>query len=179
MATCLLTSGRSIQCRDNVGGLYKIFFANWNTLTGSTMTISADNQISGLTATVYEYNLKGTSNLTQDMVADAAAGTIVVNQTLVVDLQKVDYKTNNEIKLLASQPVHAFVQGNDGKTYLVGKDFGLTLTSGQAVSGSALGEKNGYTLTFTGMELSYANLVSDSTLANPFGSNAVTIVKGS
>jgi hypothetical protein len=175
---CLVTQGRLVACKDGIGGLYKIFLANFGAITP---VLSASNVITNLSAaTLYEYELKGVSKFTQDFISSRENGVSYVNQTLTIDLQGVDFNTNNEIKLMAYGRPQIIVQDNTGAAFLAGRLRGLDLTSGVNDSGGALSEKRGYLLTLVGMENEYANYLSGSTIANPFAGMAIapTVIKG-
>lgn len=178
---CLITKGRLEPCKEFVGGLYKVWFANFGTINP---VVNVDNIITNMSgATLYEYELKGTSKLLQAMTPSRDNGTTFVTQTLTLDLKGGDYQTNNEIKLLAYGRPHIIVQDNYGTAWLVGKVKGAELTDAQLDSGAAMGDKHGYLLTFTGTEYEYANYISGSTLATiatPFAglTTQPTIVKG-
>jgi hypothetical protein len=63
----------------------------------------------------------------------------------------------NQIKLLAATKVVIFAQLNaqlSGKDVIIGLGVtnGMNLNSGTIDSGAAFGDRNGYSLTFTGME---------------------------
>jgi len=182
---CIISKGRLEPCKEFVGGLYKIWFVNFGAISGTTVT---DNQISSLgvpaASSLFEYELKGTSNLTQEMTSSRENGTTFVTQTLTLDLKGADYITNNEIKLLAYGRPHIIVQDNYGSAWLVGKTLGAELTTSNLSTGSAMLDKYGYTLTFVGMEKEYAYFLSGSTITNAYAGmspeiTSAMIVKGS
>ena len=176
---CLITQGRNEECSQYIGGLYKVWFANFGTFTG--MTINVSNQVSAMTATtIFEYELKGNSKLTQTIESNENNGTTYCKQTLVLELKGGDYNLNNEIKLLAYGRPHAIVQDNYGNAWVLGRLRGLELKTAQHETGANLGDKYGYVLTFEGMEKEYGNSISGATLTNAFVSMGVqpTITKG-
>jgi hypothetical protein len=175
---CIATKGRLEPCKEYIGGLYKTWFVNFGTLTGATF--STDNQLSGFTTglPIYEYELKGTSKLTQELTSSRENGTTFVTQTLTLELKGGDAATNNEIKLLAHGRPHIFVQDNYGNNWLLGRQFGTELTTSVHDTGASLGDKYGYSITFVGMEALYASYVSGSTIAAPFGASVPAITKG-
>jgi len=176
---CLITKGRLEPCKEFVGGLYKVWFANFGAINP---TVTTDGVITSLSAvTLYEYELKGVSNLTQELASSRENGTTFVTQTLTLDLKGIDYSTNNEIKLLAYGRPHVVVQDNYGNAWLVGRVRGAELTTSSQTSGAAMGDKYGYTVTLVGMEPTYADFLSGSTLTSAFTglSIAPTIVRGS
>lgn len=176
---CLATKGRLEPCKEFIGGLYKIWFVNYGVLTGAT--IDANNIITAMPAvTIYEYELKGTSKLTQELVGNRDNGIVLVNQTLTLDLKGGDYNTNNEIKLLSYGRPHIFVQDNYGNNWFVGKTWGADITTAVHDTGAAKGDKYGYTITAVATERDFASWVSGSTITSSFGSITTqpTIVKG-
>jgi hypothetical protein len=54
--------------------------------------------------------------------------------------------------LLAQNTLVAVAKDNNGKYWYLGKTRGLDLTAGSAGTGTADGDRSGYTLTFTGAE---------------------------
>lgn len=162
---CLITKGRKIQCKEFIGGLYKIWFANYGTINPVIGADSVITNFSGTTA-LFEYELKGTSKLDQTMTSNSDNGTTFVTQTLTLDLQGGDYSFNNEIKLLAYGRPHVFVQNNYGTVFYAGRFRGMNVDTALHTSGGAISEKFGYTLTLTGIENEYANYVSGSTITD-------------
>jgi len=162
---CLITKGRLEPCKEFVGGLYKVWFVNFGLLDGYVDTAGVVD-ITGVTTTAFEYGLKGTSNLSQEMTSSRENGTTFVTQTLTLDLKGADASTNNEIKLLAYGRPHIFVQDNYGSVWLIGAIRGADLVSSTLATGAAMGDKYGYTLTFNGLEPIYAGQLTGSTVAN-------------
>jgi hypothetical protein len=183
---CDITLGRNEPCKDSVGGLRAVFFQNFSQIyTGSLVggTGSLSDTINGgfSGSTVYNYELKGNSTYTETIVTSRDNGTTAFQQVLVLNLKSLDATTTKQLKLLAYGRPQIFVQTNKGDTLLVGRINGADVTEGTiAETGASLGDKYGYSLTFTGLEQLPANFVSGSTVANAFGTitNAPTIVYG-
>lgn len=175
---CLITQGRLVPCKEFIGGLYKVWFINFDSFTP---TLDAEGVITSMSgATAYEYELKGTSKLTQDMVSSRDNGSTYVTQTLALELQGGDYDFNNQIKLLAYGRPHAIVQDNYGSAWYAGRFRGMDVTSALHDTGGAISDKYGYTVTLVGMENEYANYLSGSTIENAFAglAESPTIVTG-
>jgi hypothetical protein len=66
--------------------------------------------------------------------------------------------TRNEILLLAKNNLVALVKDNNDKIWVLGFANGLDITGGGSATGTAFGDRNGYTLTFTGNEKELAPL---------------------
>ena len=63
---------------------------------------------------------------------------------------------------------HILVQTFDNKVLLVGRENGAEVTGGTAVTGTAMGDLQGYTLSFTGNETLMPSFVDGATDADPF-----------
>jgi len=176
--SCLVTKGRLLPCKEFIGGLYKVWFANYGTFTP---TVDANNVVTSLSGvTIYEYELKGTSKLEQTMTSSRENGTTFVTQTLTLDLTGGDYNFNNEVKLMAYGHPYVIVQDNYGSAWFAGRLRGMDVTAALQTTGGAISDKYGYTITLVGTENEYANFLSGSTITNAFGSMTIqpTIVKG-
>ena len=59
---CLLTNGRGLECREAVGGLRNVYFANHDTL--GAYTVDADGQLTDVAGTtnVFKYALNPQSS---------------------------------------------------------------------------------------------------------------------
>ena len=97
-------------------------------------------------------------------------------------LNRLTKEDQNEIKLLGQTQVRIFVQlnathaatGNDVIVCL-GMHNGMSLNAGSADSGAAFGDRNGYTLTFDGLEAQPFALLEDVAAGGaPFSNSGVT-----
>jgi hypothetical protein len=69
------------------------------------------------------------------------------------------------VKLLAFGRPRIVVRSMTDQFFLMGLDQGADVTGGTVSSGAAMGDFNGYSLTFTAMEVSPANFLNCSTEA--------------
>lgn len=164
---CALTSGYTLDCRDSVGGVKSIYFIEIDNVSGFT---SASGTISAIAKAnngrFYKYNLvKATAEAKEDFQDNVENGTNYVNQTISLVLNKMQAATRNEIALLAQNRLIAVVEDRNGKYWCYGKENGLDRTGGSATTGKAMGDRNGYELTFTGMEGTPAMEVSSGIIA--------------
>ena len=158
---CDITDGRLLPCKDTVGGLKNVYFINYDTaddFTESADDTIASTEFSGTTA--YQYALKGTSSLTQNITSSRENGTTFFEQVLELTLPKLSTADNKEIKLLAFGRPRIVVEDYNGNFFVVGREHGADVTGGTVVTGAAMGDLSGYTLTFTGMEKKPANFIS-------------------
>lgn len=150
---CQLTQGFSYDCKDNVGGIKKVWIASLDDIDQIT---EANGVVSAITMTsnqFYLYDLvRESSNFSEAVNTNVQNGTIFYAQTLEIILNKLQVNTRNEIILLGQNRVAVIVEDNNGRFWLLGRKHGLDLTGGGSGSGTAFGDRNGYTLTFTGSE---------------------------
>ena len=152
--SCALTTGFDLDCRDAVGGVKSVSFANLDEYLALTPVV-ADGAITSITATAtfYKYEqLKETSSMTETINGSSQNGTVYYTPEVVVVLSKLDVNKRNEIKLLAQQRLVAIVETNDGSYWIVGYENGLELNAGTSATGTAFADLSGFSLTLSGME---------------------------
>jgi len=148
---CIVTNGRELPCKSGVGGLKNVFFGPYSTttaaLTDSSGTITLDDA-----ETFYEYHIKGNSSLETAINSSRENGTTFYESTLNLTFTFLDVATQEQIKLLAHSRPQIVVEDYNGNFFLVGKDHGCEVTGGTVVTGAAMGDLSGFTLTFTAQE---------------------------
>lgn len=152
---CNITAGRLEGCKDSVGGLNAIYFVNYGDMGDLTVTDETVTGISATTPSAFKYDLRGTSAFDQTLTSSRDNGTTYSEQTLVVSLKKQDATTHKEVKLLAYGRPQILIEDNNGNVWLMGEEFGSEMTA-TAATGAAMGDKNGYELTFVAMEKGFA-----------------------
>jgi hypothetical protein len=176
---CDLANGRVEPCKDSIGGLDAIYFVNYGIEESDvTYTVGTDeiSDINGITS-LYKYELKGTNSFEQTITSSRENGTTFFEQVLSIELKKQDLATTKNVKLLAYGRPHIVVRNRAGQFKIAGLFRGMDMTAGSISDGVAMGDFNGYKLTFTGMENVPANFLDCSTeaeLATLF--SAATIV---
>jgi len=148
---CTLSTGRTLPCKDSVGGLTAVYFADFGTLGTLTVTSGEVTAISG-TPDLFKYDIKGNSSLEQTITASRENGTSFYEQTLNLTLTKLDVATQQELIAIVKARPHVFVQDYNGNYFLVGAVHGADVTGGTIVTGAAMGDLSGFTLTLSAME---------------------------
>ena len=177
---CNLTKGRLEPCKDVVGGLKAVYFTDFGDL--GTVT-KVDDEITDLSGTfvAYKYDLKGGSSFEQAITSSRENGTTYFEQTLNLTLKKLSKEDNKEIKLLAYGRPHVAVEDYNGNVFIMGLENGAEVTGGTIVTGAAMSDLSGYTLTFVGQEVQPANFVASPIASDPYAgmsSATVTITVG-
>lgn len=170
--SCDITNGRIEQCKDSVSGLKAIYFINYDDLNPDDVDyVSGTDEIDDWTPIaagplqLYKYELKGANSFETTINSSRENGTTFFQQTLTIQLKRQDVTTHKNVKLLAYGRPRIVVRTMTDQFFLMGLTQGADVTAGTVSSGSALGDFNGYNLTFEAMEVSPANFlnVSDET----------------
>ncbi|MDB4299364.1 hypothetical protein N9931_00425 [bacterium] len=163
---CLLTSGRALPCKNSVGGLKAVYFADYGTLGDVTLVGGEITAIAG-TPDFFKYDIKGSSSLETAITSSRENGTTFYTQTLNLTLTTLDKATQEEIKLLSVSRPHIAVEDYNGNFFLVGLEHGAEVTGGSIASGASMADASSFSLTFEAMEKSPANFtVSTVVTAN-------------
>ena len=177
---CDITAGRIEPCKDSVGGLDAVYFVNDGDITGFTMDATDTDVIASVDGSpnAYKYDLKGNSTFETTINSSTENGTSFFEQTLTLTLKKLDIESHKELKLLTWGKPKVIVRDNNGNFFLMGKEHGAEVTGGTVVTGGAMGDLSGYTLTLSAMERVPANFIDASDEAG-LTSAGFTIVVGS
>lgn len=166
-----MTTGRKLACKDAVGGIQKVFFADYGTLGTATITAGIVTAFSGTTYTLYQYDVKSASGLEQTITSSNDNGTTFYAQSLTLVLTKIDQATQVELaKVIATRP-HVFVQDNNGNYLSVGMVRGCD-TNGTISTGVVLGDLNGYSLTITAEEPMMSQFVTSTLVTSKIAGGA-------
>ena len=177
---CDLSLGRKEPCKDVVGGIRAVYFTDFGDLGTVTETDDEITDLSG-TFTAYKYEVKGNSSFEQNITSSRENGTTFFEQTLNLTLHKLSKEDNKELKLLAYGRPHVAVEDYNGNVFLMGLQHGADVSGGTIVTGAAMGDLSGYTLSLSAMEVKPANFVASPTYADPYAgmsSATVTVTVG-
>ena len=182
MACGLITKGRGLDCNRISGGIKFVYFGVYDQFTAPIETVGLPVTAGEVTDLemgandLYRYTMPlGVASITDTIVGSRENGTIYYTPTAQVLFNRLSKEDQNQVKLLGATKVVVFAQLNQQTT--LGTDIivamgvvnGMELNAGTIDSGAAWGDKNGYTLTFDGMEASPMPIVADYPIATgPF-----------
>jgi hypothetical protein len=165
--SCALTSDYSFGCDVGIGGtkeLYLIELENISSVTESSGTLTAITKASGKIFRKYQL-VQETANFGEDITGNRQNGTLFYPQRGTIVINKQNVAVRNEILLLAKNRLVVVIKDNNLTYRLYGREYGLMVQTGTAETGTAWGDRNGYTLNFTGNELELAPFVQESVIA--------------
>lgn len=166
---CTITQGRSVPCKSGVGGLKTIYFADYGTLGAAADSASKDpfnadfngqiDTFASLTGSspsssgvLKQFDVKGNSSLETAINSSRENGTTFYESTLNITLTFLEKATQEEIKLISHARPHVFVEDYNGNYFVLGLEHGCEVTGGSIVSGAAMGDLSGFTLTLVSQE---------------------------
>ncbi len=165
MACTALSKGRGLDCNRISGGVKFVYFSVYDSFAradwsyDSTHPLEIDT-INFQTSTIFRYTMPlGVASVTDTITGSRENGTIFYTPTVNIILNRLTKEDQNQIKLLGQTKLRIFVQlnqthpstGND-VILCLGMINGMELNAGTMDSGAAFGDRNGYTLTFDGLE---------------------------
>tara|TARA_R110000822_G_scaffold29350_1_gene86459 strand:- start:3295 stop:3822 length:528 start_codon:yes stop_codon:yes gene_type:complete len=167
---CDLAIGRVEPCKDSVGGLKNLYFVNYGDLGAISYDVTNTDVIDAIAGTpdAYKYEIKGASSFTQNIQSSRDTGTTAFEQVIEVTLKKLTVADHKELKILAYGRPHVIIEDNNGNYFLAGLEHGADVTGGTIVTGTAMSDLSGYTLTLTAMEKAPANFLGDTPTAVGF-----------
>jgi len=191
MACTLISKGRGLDCNRISGGVKNIYFGVYDKFVDpidGTGIVQASGEITdiemvaGTGSGLFRYTTPlGVASITETITGSRENGTIFYTPTVNVVLNKLTKEDQNQIKLLGQTKLVIFAELNatlsNGHNVIVGLGVtnGMELNAGTMDSGAAFGDRNGYTLTFDGLEPEPFAMVADYT-TNPFDNGAFTNV---
>ncbi len=164
---CALTQDYVFGCDVGTGGTkecYLIELNNVSSLTESSGTITTITKAAGKIFRKYQL-VSETANFEENIVGNRQAGTIFYDQKGTIVLNKQQVAVRNEILLLAVNYLMVVIKDNNDTYRLYGRQYGLRLETGAATTGTAWGDRNGYTLNFTGKEPQLAPFIDPTIIA--------------
>ena len=190
MACTSLTKGRGLDCSRISGGVNTIYFGvydQFNTPTNGTGIVVASSEVTDIEMSsnvLYSYTVpRGSTTVSDAITGSTENGTIFNTPTVTMVLNKLTKEDQQEIKLLGQTSLVIFAKLNEqlanGHDVIIalGIANGMSLNAGTADTGAAFGDRNGYTLTFDGMEPNPFSMVADYTTI-PFDNAAFNFGAG-
>ena len=152
---CLINQGRKLPCKAAFGGIKNVYFmpfGNINSVIIDPTTFEGTIGYIDEAIDWFKYEVKGASSLDSTITSSRDAGTTFFQQTLNVTLTYLDAPTQHQIQKIAQARPNVLVEDYYGNFFLMGRENGCELTSGQIQTGTAPGDLSGFTIVMEGME---------------------------
>ena len=183
MAWTSLTKGRGLNCNRVSGGVKYIYFSvddQNDSYAYDAVDLSTIDTIDFGGNTIYRYTVpRGSTTVNESITGSVENGTLFYTPTVNMVLNRLTQQDQQEIKLLGQTQVRIFAQLNAtlANTHdvivFLGVHNGMSLNAGTADSGAGFGDRNGYTLTWDGLEARPFAFLEDYT-TDPFDNAGFT-----
>lgn len=165
---CVLTGGYTLDCRDAVGGLIEVYFieeGNVSSITEASGVVTAITKTTGSVFRLYEQD-QDTAFFVENLNSSIENGTTFYQQELTIVINKMATATRNQLLLLNKNRLIAVAKDANGAYWLLGKTRFLYATGGNSGTGTASGDRNGYTFTYTAKEPNLAPTLDSTTITS-------------
>lgn len=146
MACSITLKGLDFTCKDNVGGLKRVWLADWSAADLTFVSSSKTVTFSSTAFKLYRFRT-GNASMTSTLNADEANGTCFVQTDLNMKFTKYDTDMREEAAQILKGNVAAIVEDNNGHCWALGLEHPLTLSAGSVQTGAAMGDMNGLDIT--------------------------------
>jgi hypothetical protein len=170
---CAITSGYTIDCRENVGGIQAIWLisnADLYDASGNTLVVESSGTVTGMTKRsgkrFYKFEVpRGTAVASTNMTGSMENGTVFFTHSMTFPINTRTATVRNIITTLAKNRLTFVTLEMDGVYRMYGQGYGLMMDSTTNSSGTAPGDRNGAELIFSSMEINDFLVVSSTVAA--------------
>lgn len=175
MPACQISIGRKLPCKDQLGGIKRVFIADQFTTLIATVAagtgLTTLTTAQGVTLNLYQFDVKSASGLEQTITSSSDNGTTFFSATLTLVLQKLDALTSQLLNDLVKGRSQCFVEDFNGNYLSVGLTRGCDF-NGSATTGVALGDLTGFTLTITAEEPLMCSFITSASITSRIQASA-------
>jgi len=178
---CEISSGRVVDCKDQIGGISRVFIAQayQDMINNATWAAGTNDTVTAIAAQdFYTFEVRPeTSSMTITYASDPAAGTTFFEQALSLTFQLLDATDIADIRVLCQGRPNIWVMDNNNNIWLLGAEFGCNVTGGNLVTGTSFADLTGYTIDFSGREQNPVWIANDDATLGDYlsGVSGVTL----
>lgn len=146
--SCLLTQGFAWPCKTESPGVKSIWLVEYNaddTITVASGEVTAHSLDGGRAYFKYELDIEQ-AMLESNVLVSRENNSVAYESILTFFMPGMTTAQRNELKLMAKARLRALVLDNEGNYWMMGKDFGASLTEAPGGTGQALTDKKGRTV---------------------------------
>ena len=137
------------DCSPSMGGILEAYFANKEDLQQVTLSedmISEITMAEGKKFVKFQF-AKNTGSMSSTYTIDPTTGVRYVTTDLVLVFNRMETSKRVAITALAQNDLVAIVKDANNKYWFLGYNEAVTATTGDGMTGTARGDRNGYSVT--------------------------------
>ena len=147
MACGITITGRAYPCKDGIGGIKKVWIAEYGTITWGDITSGAVTTVTETTPDIFGFEInRGAGSFAQAITASRENGTIFYAQTLTFTMPKLVPADTAKVHDLLKSRLTVVVQDNNDNYLIMGYADGAEANGGEIATGTAKGDLNGYSI---------------------------------
>ena len=157
-------SGIARDCASNMGGILEVLLANKSEVTPSISSGKVTAIAMASSAKFHKYQFSPeTASMSSNLQVNAQNGTKYWQTDLLMVFNRMETTKRVEIMAMAQGELVAIVKDANGLYWFLGMDEPITISAGDALTGTARADRNGYSATLqdNSLELPYEILVGD------------------
>lgn len=148
-------SGIDLSCDHTMGGIKAVYIANFADVSGVTEedgTITEIKMNEGTQFMKYQFRRNSASNMNSSRSGDDAAGTHSVTTNIAMTFSLMDSDKRKEMDKLSIAQLICIVEDRNGRYWMpcTPNDDYMSMSAGEASTGSTSSEANQYSVTITG-----------------------------
>lgn len=150
-----------------MGGLKRVLLANTADVTAITVTaniVTAITMDAGKKFKEYFFSPE-TSSFNSTYQVNRQNGSQYIQTLLTMVFNRLETSKRLEIMAIAQADLYAIAETMDGKFWMIGREEALGLNAGESGSGTARGDRNGYSITLEENSLELPIEVDDSIIS--------------
>jgi hypothetical protein len=162
--SCLATNGFLVNCKTTIGGIKSIWIGPYATIHGAATIDGTSEQVTALPSAAWvQFDLKPhTSNFKEEAQVSKENNTIFYNQTVLANFPGLSAARRKEVNTFSKGRHVLIVRDNNDNYWMVGYLDGAEVSAETTDTGTAKGDANSYSITFTAEEKNKAYRLSDS-----------------
>lgn len=153
--SCILSSGYATSCRDNLGGVVKLYIGSFDddvVFTYGTNSVITGTS-SGSLSNFYEFEQEiQTASFTYASEVNEETQSVFYTNTIELTLHKLSPENNNIVKLLAQGKWRVVILDNRGTYWLAGIQNPVKVSTIAGGAGKAMSDLSGATITLMNQE---------------------------
>lgn len=159
MACNQTLAGIARDCNTSMGGILQVLLANKEDVTSVAKTTDKITQITMASTAkfkAYHFN-KETGSMTSTFTIDKTTGCRYVTTELTMIFNRLETAKRIEVTAISQNDLVALVEDCNHNWWYLGYDEPVTASAGDAQTGTARGDRNGYSITLqdTSLEMPF------------------------
>jgi hypothetical protein len=165
---CLATNGFLVNCKSTIGGIKALWIGPYATIKGAATIDASTEMVTALPAATWvQFDLKPhSSNFKEEAQVSKENNTIFYLQTILANFHGLSAARRKEVNTFSKGRHAIIVQDNNNNYWLVGYLDGAEVSAETTDTGTAKGDANSYSITFTAEEKNKAYRLTDAIVSD-------------